>query len=140
MNKKIEIIFMYLGGVVFGLGLAIAGAARPEVVLSFLRLEDLGLVLVIGIALLIVLFSIQIIPKFVNKPPLGKFYDGHDGFPVTKRSIVGAIIFGIGWGISGLCPATSLTAIGMGNVTVIFGVAGMFLGALIYGTVRSRQQ
>ncbi len=71
-TKKVSIFFMYFGGVLFGLGLAVAGAARPEVVLSFLHLEDLGLALVIGVALMITLFTIQVIPKFVKKPPLGE--------------------------------------------------------------------
>lgn len=138
-TKKVAIFFMYLGGLVFGLGLAYSGAARPDIVLSFLHLSDLGLFLVIGTALAIVMFSIQVIPKLLEKPLLGERFDCHDGFPITKRSIVGAIIFGIGWGVSGLCPATSLTALGMGNWPVAFGVLGMFLGALVYGTIRSRQ-
>ena len=139
VNKKIAMLFMYLGGTVFGLGLALSGAARPEVVLSFLELQDLGLFIVIGIALAIMMFNIQVVPKLMKKPPLGECFDCHDGFPITKRSIVGAVIFGLGWGFSGLCPATSLAALGMGNWPVIFGVVGMFVGALVYGSVRSKQ-
>ena len=130
---------MYVGGVIFGFGLAFSGAAVPEVVLSFLNLEDLGLVFVIGVAFLVVLFTIQVVPKLLNTPPFGERFDGHDGFPVTKKSIVGAIIFGIGWGISGICPATSFAAVGMGNWPVIVGIIGMFFGALVYGSLRSRQ-
>lgn len=128
---------MYIGGAVFGLGLAIAGAVQPEIVLSFLRLEDLGLILVIGIALIIMLFVIQVVPRFVKKPPFGEYFDGHDGFPVRVGTIVGAIIFGVGWGISGLCPATSFAAFGTGNFPILIGIFGMFVGALIYGITQS---
>lgn len=130
---------MYVGGILFGFGLAFSGAAVPEVVLSFLNLQDLGLVFVIGTAFLVVLFTMQVVPRIFKKPPFGTYYDGHDGFPVTKRSIVGAIIFGIGWGISGICPATSFAAVGMGNFPVLVGIVGMFFGALVYGSLRNRQ-
>lgn len=130
---------MYAGGVVFGLGLAVAGAIKPEVVLSFLRLEDLGLALVIGTALLLTLFVYQVIPRLMKKPFFDEVFDGHDGFPVTSGTIVGAIIFGVGWGISGLCPATALAAVGAGNWPILIGIGGMFVGTFIYGTVKSRQ-
>lgn len=129
---------MYIGGALFGFGLAFSGAARPDIVLTFLNLADFGLILVIGTAFLIMLFAIQIVPRILKKPPYGEYYDGHDGFPVTKKKIVGAVIFGIGWGISGICPATSFAAVGMGNFAVLVGVAGMFLGMLVYGSLISR--
>ncbi|MEZ4200520.1 MAG: DUF6691 family protein [Candidatus Paceibacterota bacterium] len=137
---RATLIFMYIGGVVFGLGLAFSGAARPEVVLSFLHLEDLGLLFVIGTALLVTLVTFQIVPHWLKKPPFGNHFAGNENLPITQRSVVGAVIFGVGWGISGLCPATSLTAVGMGNVPVVLGVIGMFLGALIYGQIRSRSE
>lgn len=126
---------MYIGGVVFGLGLAVAGAVVPEIVLSFLTLQDLGLALVIGAALGVTLVTYQILPRFLGRPPFGEYFDGHDGFPVRTRAIAGAIFFGFGWGISGLCPATSLAAVGTGNYPIVLGIVGMFLGTLIYGTI-----
>jgi len=135
----IDKITMYIGGLVFGFGLALAGATRPEIVLSFLRLEDLGLLLVIGVALLVVLVVYQGFSRILQKPPFGEAFDVHDGFPVTRRTIVGAIIFGLGWGISGICPATSLAALGTGNWPLIFAVIGIFTGTLIYGLIRTKQ-
>ena len=136
--KYVPQISMYLGGVLFGLGLAYSGAARPEIVLSFLHLDDLGLLLVMGAALLVTTLVFNIVPKFMRQPVFGGTFDGHNGIPITKRSIVGAVIFGIGWGISGLCPATSFAAIGMGNAPILIGIVGMFIGGLIYGTIRSK--
>lgn len=130
---------MYIGGTLFGFGLAFSGAARPEVVLSFLNLTDLGLIFVIGTAFLVMLIAIQFVPMLLKKPPYGRAFDGHDGFPVKRKAVVGAIIFGIGWGVSGICPATSFAAVGMGNLVIAVGIVGMFLGALLYGSVKSRQ-
>lgn len=131
-------ITMYIGGVLFGFGLALAGATRPEVVVSFLNLDDLGLILVIGTALMVSLIVFQGVTRLMKKPIFGESFDGHDGFPVTKRAIIGAIIFGVGWGVSGICPATSLASLGTGNWPLIFAVIGMFLGTLVYGTIRSQ--
>ena len=132
-------ITMYIGGVFFGFGLALAGATQPEIVLSFLNLHDLGLLLVIGTALLVSLVVFQGVARLMKQPPFGEKFDVHDGFPVTKRSVVGAVIFGLGWGLSGICPATSLAAVGTGNWPLFYAIIGMFIGTLIYGTVRSRQ-
>ena len=131
---------MYLGGIIFGFGLAYSGMAIPEVVLSFLYLEDLGLLLVMAAALLATLVAFQIIPRILSKPLLGTSFTTRQNLPITKRTVYGAIIFGVGWGISGLCPATSITALGMGNWPVIYGVIGMFIGALIYGIIRSNNE
>jgi len=136
---KIEIITMYVGGIIFGFGLALSGMAIPEVVLSFLHLEDFGLLLVMAAALLTTLLVFQIVPRILAKPLFGSAFKVRENLPITKRSVVGAIIFGVGWGISGLCPATSIAAIGMGNWPVLYGVAGMFIGTLLYGIIRSRK-
>lgn len=130
---------MYIGGLLFGFGLAFAGATKPEVVLSFLNLQDFGLLLVIGMGLLLSLITFQGIARLMKKPPFGERFDGHDGFPVTSRTVVGAILFGVGWGISGICPATSLSSVGTGNWPLFFAIAGMFVGTYIYGTIRSKQ-
>jgi uncharacterized membrane protein YedE/YeeE len=132
-------ITMYIGGLIFGFGLALAGATQPEIVLSFLRLEDFGLLVVIATALLVTFVVYQGVPRLLKKPPYGEEFDGHDGFPVTRRTIVGAIIFGIGWGLAGICPATSLAALGTGNWPLLYAVVGMLLGTLIYGSIRSQQ-
>ncbi len=134
---KIEIVAMYLGGIIFGFGLALSGMAIPEVVLSFLYLKDFGLLLVMASALITTLLVFQIIPKILSKPFLGTSFASNKNTPVTKRAVIGAIVFGVGWGISGLCPATSIVAVGMGNWPVIYGIIGMFIGTLIYGTLRS---
>ena len=65
MNTKKHIAII-LGGTLFGFGLAYSGAAVPEIVLSFLRLEDFGLVLVIGGTLLVTLITFQLIPNMAK--------------------------------------------------------------------------
>lgn len=133
-----EHIAIILGGALFGLGLAYSGAAIPEIVLSFLWLEDFGLALVIGSAFIVTLVTYQFIPKILQKPLLNGYFSTAPRLPISKWNIFGAAIFGIGWGLTGLCPGTSFAALGMGNWPVLIGILGMFLGAFIYGTLRNR--
>ena len=137
MNTKKHIAII-LGGTLFGFGLAYSGAAVPEIVLSFLRLEDFGLVLVIGGALLVTLITFQLIPKLLAKPLLNGTFATSSRLSVSKWNVIGAAVFGAGWGISGLCPGTSFAAIGMGNWPILIGIIGMFIGAYVYGTLRNK--
>jgi len=127
-----------IGGVIFGFGLALSGAAQPEVILSFLRLEDLGLVLVIGGALVVTLVTYQLAPRLSSKPLLGGVFEEAKRVAVSHWHILGAVVFGVGWGLSGICPGTAFAAVGSGNVPVIAGLVGIFLGAYFYGMLRTR--
>jgi len=129
-----RLFFVLLGGMVFGFGLAISGMTKPEVVLSFLQLTDLGLLLVMGSGVLVAMLAFKIGPKLFKKSLTG------DPFPakkstLSKNTIAGAVIFGVGWGISGLCPGSAIASVGIGNYPVLIGLAGMFCGAYIHGRV-----
>tara|TARA_B100000745_G_scaffold47277_1_gene28403 strand:+ start:10019 stop:10450 length:432 start_codon:yes stop_codon:yes gene_type:complete len=137
MNIKKHIAII-AGGALFGFGLAYSGAAVPEIVLSFLRLEDFGLVLVIGAALVVTLVTYQLTPKLIPKPILNGTFTTPSRLPISKWNVIGAVVFGAGWGISGICPGTSFAAIGMGNWPILIGIAGMFIGAYVYGTLRNK--
>jgi len=138
MKSKKTQLALLLGGTLFGFGLAYSGAAVPEVVLSFLRLEDLGLAFVIGGALVVVALSYHLIPRLLDKSLWGGSFSLPPRLSISKWNLLGASVFGVGWGLTGLCPGTSFAAIGMGNWPVLAGIAGMFLGALFYGWLRNR--
>ncbi|MBS3148661.1 YeeE/YedE family protein [Candidatus Woesearchaeota archaeon] len=123
-----------VGGLLFGFGLAFSGMAKPEIVLSFLQLTDFGLLLVMGAAVLIVSTSYFLLPCLMRKPIVGAEFVKYTQ-PFDKRTVIGASIFGVGWGISGLCPGSALASLGMGNLPVFFGIAGLFLGAYIQGRI-----
>jgi len=76
--------------------------------------------------------TINLIPKLLNKPILGGEFKKRKR-TLNKRTVFGAIIFGVGWGISGLCPGSAMASLGVGNLPVLIGIAGMFLGAYIMG-------
>jgi hypothetical protein len=130
MNKKNIVLFF--GGIIFGFGLAYGGMSKPEIVLSFLRLDDLGLIILMISAIIPTAISINIIPKLIEKPILlGEFKLRQR--TLTKKTIIGATIFGIGWGISGQCPGSAISSIGLGNYPILAGIASIFIGAYIMG-------
>jgi uncharacterized membrane protein YedE/YeeE len=52
---------------------------------------------------------------------------------MSVRTIVGAAIFGVGWGLSGVCPGPAIAGIGDGNWPLLLALAGMFAGAYVQG-------
>jgi hypothetical protein len=130
MNAKNTAV--YGGGILFGFGLAYSGMTRPEIVLSFLRLDDLGLIFVMGGAAVITFFAINVVPKFMKAPALGGTFRPRVSV-LTRNTLIGAALFGTGWGISGMCPGSAVASIGTGNWPIIVGLAFMFLGAYLRG-------
>ena len=125
-------LFGFISGLVFGLGLILAGMTDPLKVKGFLDLAgawDPSLALVMGgaIALGIVAFA------RARRRALS-----WTGAPIeipTKRSIdarliLGGVLFGAGWGIAGFCPGPALVALGSG-----MGAAGVFVVALLVGMI-----
>ena len=130
MNNKNIILFV--GGLIFGFGLAFGGMSKPEIVLSFLLLKDYGLVLLMGAGAAAAFVAINIIPKFMERPVLGGEFKPRTRV-FNRNTVLGAIIFGIGWGMSGQCPGSALSSIGIGNLPVVIGVTAMFIGAYVMG-------
>lgn len=126
-----------LAGVVFGLGLAVSEMARPEVVLGFLQLRDLGLLFVMGGASIVAGVVIWGASLLLDRPaPL-------TGYPYRRRLkeldrnvLSGGAIFGVGWGLSGICPGAAYASVGIGNWPILIGVAGLFFGAYLQGRWR----
>ena len=133
-----------LAGLIFGLGLALSGMTSPAKVLDFLDLAgnwDPSLLFVLGGAVGVTAIVFRWILRR-NKPlfsdqfflPLAKNIDG--------KLIVGALIFGIGWGISGYCPGPAIASLASPNwETWIFlpaMLAGILLQRLLAGS-RNKQ-
>lgn len=124
--------FVFIGGILFGFGLAFGGMAKQEIVLSFLQLQDFGLILLLGASAIVTAITINLAPKIIKKPLLNGEFKKRKRI-LNKRTAIGAIIFGLGWGLSGLCPGSALASVGVGNLPALIGIAGMFIGAYIMG-------
>lgn len=126
-----------VGGLIFGFGLGFSHMAQPEVVLSFLQLEDLGLLFVMGGGAGVTMISIFVATRFLGTAPLtGQRYERRLK-SMDNNVLIGGAIFGVGWGLSGICPGAGYASFGIGNYPILWGIAGMFIGAYLQGYWRS---
>ena len=119
-------------GALFGFGLALSTMIRPEVVLSFLQWHDFGLMLVMGGGAGVTLLAYRLGPRLLGQPLLGGHFDAH-GSHWDRDMLVGAAVFGVGWGLTGVCPGPAIAGLGAGNFKLLWAVAGIALGALAQG-------
>jgi len=129
-----QIILAGVFGLLFGFILYKSGAANPQRIIDMLRLKDFHLVKVILLAIgtsSLSLFTLS---------ALG-IIDAHFSIKTAYVGVmVGGLIFGIGWAISGFCPGTSVSALGAGRkdafVFIGGGLVGAFIFMLIYGSIK----
>jgi hypothetical protein len=121
-----------LAGVLFGYGLSYATMISPDVVLSFLRVQDMGLMLVMGGAVLVTALAYQLIPRIMRQPLWDDHFHAHPSV-WNRDTAVGAALFGVGWGICGVCPGPALAALGTAHWDLLWAVGGIALGALVQG-------
>lgn len=124
-------------GMLFGFGLSYSTMVRPETVLSFLRFQDFGLMLVLGGAVAVVLLAYQGVPRLLNRPLLGDIFHTHPS-AWDRDTAVGAALFGVGWGLCGVCPGPAIAGLGTGNLDLLWALGGIALGALVQGLRASK--
>jgi uncharacterized membrane protein YedE/YeeE len=135
--SKTSLLSVLVAGALFGFGLSYATMIKPEVVLSFLRFEDFGLMWVMGGGAVVTLFAYQSLPRLMSKPLFALTFDRHAA-SMNRKTLGGAALFGIGWGICGVCPGPAIAGLGAGNWPMLISLVGMFAGALAQGLLAGR--
>ena len=125
-------LFVLACGALFGFGLALSTMVKPEVVISFLLWRDMGLALVLGGAVAVTFVAYRLVPRLMEKPWAGNEFLKHPS-EMTGRTLAGAAIFGIGWGLSGVCPGPAIAGLGTGNWPLAIALAAMIAGAYVQG-------
>lgn len=127
MNKIVAL----LAGIVFGLGLGIAGMIDPAKILNFFDVAghwDPTLLLVLGGAAIVAFPAFQLAQRGTRRPLLAPSFRLPHQVAIDRRLLVGAAIFGVGWGLGGFCPGPAIAAI----ASVQWPVVG-FVVALVVG-------
>ncbi len=132
LKRIISLFITAAGGMLFGFGLALSTMVSPEVVLSFLQLQDFGLMLVMGGAVAVTVVAYQLTPRLLQRPLMAEEFATREA-ALDRKTLVGAAIFGLGWGICGVCPGPAIAGLGVGNLDMLWALAGMLVGAYAQG-------
>ncbi len=131
MNR---IIIAALSGLIFGTGLAISGGANPAVannMFDVLGQWDPMLALVVASAIVVGVVSFRLILRR-QAPLLAANFTLPTRTAVDKRLLIGASIFGVGWGMSGFCIGPALVSFPTAPGTAALFIAPFILGVLVY--------
>lgn len=118
-------------GGLFGLGLVLGGMTEPAKVLGFLDFFgdwDPSLVFVLGSAVGVYTIVFRIVRPRLPHPLLASNFDLPTRRDLDPRLILGAALFGAGWGLAGLCPGPALTALVPGGFGLVLFILTMLVG------------
>lgn len=131
MTPARRLVVLALGaGVLFGVGLGVSGMTRPEKVLGFLDVTgdwDPTLLCVMGGAVAAHVWAYRAI-RGRAAPPLAERYFVPASSPIDARLGLGAVLFGVGWGLGGYCPGPAIVSLATGSARVLVFVAAMLAG------------
>lgn len=128
-------------GLIFGLGLLISGMANPQKVLGFLDITGLwdpSLILVMAGAILAALLPFQW-AKNQSRSLLGQTMQLPDKTQIDRPLIVGSLLFGIGWGLAGICPGPAIVLLGLKQINAIYFVLAMLAGMWLFQILQKRK-
>lgn len=141
-----QLILIYLIGVIFGTGIVVSGMANPAKVINFFDVAgswDPSLAFVMGGALIVTAIGYRLVFGR-GKPIFAGRFTLPSGRNLDLPLIGGSAVFGVGWGIAGFCPGGALPALGTGRLDVIaFVVAmlgGIFAARYLQSLSRARAQ
>jgi uncharacterized protein len=130
-----KVLIAACAGLLFGLGLVLSGMASPVKVLGFLDLAGawdptLAFVMAGAIAVGVPAFAWARRAKVQMPHATG----------IDRRLVVGSLLFGIGWGLVGLCPGPALVVLGLGDAKALGFVAAMLAGMGLFELLERRSR
>lgn len=135
-----RILFGFLSGLIFGLGLIISGMANPAKVLNFLDIFgawDPSLAFVMGGASVTAFIGYRLAWR-QNRPALMPSFAIPTAKDIDGNLLTGAALFGIGWGIGGFCPGPAWTALTIGAPGTLIFVPAMLIGITLGRVLKSK--
>ena len=123
-----------LTGLLFGFGLLISGMTDPVKVQGFLDIFgawDISLALVMGGGLLVAIVGVQM-AKWQQTSWIGTKIELPSKTTINKKLLNGAMLFGIGWGLVGICPGPGIVLLGTGQWQAYVFIPAMIVGMLIF--------
>ncbi len=134
-------LFSFVAGLVFGFGLLISGMTNPAKVIGFLDLAgqwdpSLALVMAGAIAVGVVAFALV---KRRQTTYLGLPMSLPLATHIDRRLVIGSVMFGVGWGLAGICPGPALVLLGAGAAKGLIFVAAMLAGMGLFEWIERKR-
>ncbi|MBP6495725.1 MAG: YeeE/YedE family protein [Psychrobacter sp.] len=129
-----------MAGLLFGIGLLISGMTDPTKVQGFLDIFgawDISLALVMGGGLIVAIIGVQL-AKRQQSSWIGTLIELPSKTTINKKLLIGAMLFGIGWGLVGICPGPGIVLLGTGQWQAYVFIPAMIVGMLIYQWLEPR--
>lgn len=133
-NPWVDRVTTFAAGFVFALGLGVSGMTRPDKVVGFLDVVgdwDPSLAFVMAGAIAVHAVAYALVPR-LRGPILGGAWHLPTRRDVDGPLVVGAVLFGAGWGLGGFCPGPALVSLVTGTADVLLFVQAMIGGMLLH--------
>ena len=137
MSRGLQWLTAGLAGLLLGLGLILSGMANPAKVVGFLDVAgpwDPSLGLVMGGGLVVGSVGFALLKKR-QVTLLGEPLNLPVSRKIDIRLILGSVLFGIGWGITGICPGPGLVLLGAGIPEGVIYVVSLLAGMALYSVI-----
>src|SRR5262245_6533767 len=131
-----NLLFLFLG-IYFGIVLVKSEAASWFRIHEMFRFESIHMYGIMGVAVAIGALSVFLIKKLKINSVQSEIIN-LDGKPFTKGNIIGGIIFGLGWAMTGTCPGPLYTLLGSGYLIILPVLLSAIGGAYVYGLLREK--
>lgn len=135
------IVSAFAAGLLFGFGLGLSQMINPEKVLAFLDVTgdwDPSLALVMLAALLVSALGYRLSLRR-SQPVFSGVFQIPTRRDIDWRLTIGAVTFGIGWGLAGYCPGPAIAALSIGTAEPFLFVGAMLMGSFIAGMLQRGQ-
>ena len=138
-RKVSQWLVALLAGALFATGLVVSGMTQPAKVIGFLNVAGLAdpgrfgawdpsLAFVMAAALCVTLLAFSITPGTYSRPWLVDSFQLPTRRDIDARLVLGAVLFGIGWGLAGYCPGPALASLLTGGQDAIVFIASLAVG------------
>jgi uncharacterized protein len=137
-----SLVAAFVSGVLFAVGLAVSGMTKPSKVIGFLDVFgewDASLAFVMMGAIAVHLAAGRLILRR-RSPLFERSFHLPTRKDIDRRLVVGAAVFGVGWGLGGFCPGPALVTAASGAAAALVFVVGMIAGMKVEHTMTTRNR
>lgn len=127
-----------LAGIIFGIVMTKSEAVSWYRIQEMFRFQSFHMYGIIGTAVVLGVISVFLIKKWKLKDTKGMPVVFKDKAHSYSRYIIGGIIFGLGWALTGACPGPMFVNIGYGYLPMAIVIAGALAGTYLYGVLKHK--